>query len=301
MRQAVPTSIVVVLLGVLWTFGSAVAQDAPEGEPDAVEGAAEGELAPPSPEPPPEPPPSPDPSRAASPVEPPPAAPPPTPVTQAVDAEVAGPSWTPEPEPEPAIGEGLRLYLQVQTNARVGQLVTDADPAGFDFDRATVAGVPDAFVGLRAGRFSTGLGITWTRIDIPFEDPCDSDRSLEDSETLFGFIPTVRYDVLTTTDGRGRFDAGLGLPILISSSTRETVPVCGADPEVEDRSDGLYGLDLMLSGRYHIWPALSVGAELGFSYLVFDFDADPTTGDDRPSITTLTFYSALTLAIEVPL
>ena len=63
---------------------------------------------------------------------------------------------------------------------------------------------------------------------------------------------------------------------------------------------GLYGFDLLFGGRYHIWPALTVGAELGLSYLIFDFDADPDSVD-QPSVTTLTIYSGLTLTIEVPI
>jgi len=159
--------------------------------------------------------------------------------------------------------------------------------------------VPDALVGFRIDRFTAGLGMTWLRVNTP--TACGSDGgSAENSQTLFGLIPTARYDVLTTADGRGRFEAGVAIPLLVSSSSREITDFDCTVTDTQERSDGVYGLDLLFGGRYHLWPALSVGAEVGLSYIVFDYDADPA-GGDRPSVTTLTFYSGLTLAVEVPL
>jgi hypothetical protein len=242
------------------------------------------------------------------------AAPPPTPPrpparpsapsVQATDWEGAGPSRAEDAmasaEPvEEAVGDGVRLLLTVQSNTTVGELIDDGSGGGFAFDRASLVGVPDALVGVRIDRFTAGLGMTWLRVNTPIA--CGSGgASAENSRTLFGLIPTARYDVLTTDDGRGRFEAGVAIPLLVSSNTREIVgPDCSVT-DTQERSDGVYGLDLLFGGRYHVWPALSVGAEIGLSAIVFDYDADPA-GGDQPSATTLTLYSGLTLAVKVPL
>jgi hypothetical protein len=75
----------------------------------------------------------------------------------------------------------------------------------------------------------------------------------------------------------------------------------GSGRDSVDATDAVYGFDLMIGARYHIFPALTLGLDIGLSYLVFDADDDPDTAFDEPSVTTLTAYSALVLAIELPL
>lgn len=240
--------------------------------------------------------------------------PPPTPtrprvaVAQLTDTERAP---TPAPEAtEEAVGHGTRLVLQLQSNAQVGALIETPSMTGsFAFDRATLTGVPDAVIGIRLKRLTLGLGLTWTQISQPqqFTDPCSptgtTRRDLENASTLFGLLPTARYDVLTTPDGRGRMEVGLTPVLLFSSQTREQFMSCsGGSATIQriDTTDTVLGFDALLGGRYHLWPALSVGVEVGFAYLVFDFDEDPVTGDP-PSVRAFTFYSALTLAVELPI
>jgi hypothetical protein len=215
---------------------------------------------------------------------------------------------------EPAIGEGFRLFLQVQVNSRVGDLADDGGPTGmmFDFEGASLGGVPDALVGLRIGRATVALGITWSQVSstMPAFDPCGIDtmpRQLDVTNTLFGLIPTVRFDALHTRDGRGRMEFGANIPLLISSRSREMFDMCESPftetPDVitDTASDGIYGFGAVMSGRYHIFSALTIGTELGFTYLVFDFDDNPETPMDEPSVTTLGFHTGLSLSIEVPL
>ena len=240
------------------------------------------------------------------------AAPPPVtaPPPQARDAEVAGPSRVAQVEehaPEPPVGQGNRLFLSVQANSSVGELLEDPT-AGFDFQRATLVGVPDALVGLRFDIWTVGVGFTWNRINTPtvMTNPCSGDNEeYDDARTLWGLLPTFRGDVLTTADGRGRIDLGLTLPILLASRAREqAVFDCTGDTpgvRTDDATDGIYGFNLHAGGRYHLWPALAVGLELGLSYLIFDADDDPDTDYDEPSTTSLTVYSALTFSIEAPL
>jgi len=235
--------------------------------------------------------------------------PPPPPSPQAGDDE-APPPVDAGARTEQPIGHGTRLVLQLQTNAQVGELLnTPSTSGGFAFDRATLTGVPDALVALRLDRLTLGIGLTWTQISQPqmFTDSCTGSavrRDLEDRSTLFGVLPTARYDVLTTNDGRGRIEAGVTPVLLFSSRSREMFARCTGSGDAmitsQDTTDTILGFDALLGGRYHIWPALTIGAELGFAYLVFDFDADPVTGDP-PSVRAFTFYSALTLALELPL
>ena len=242
-----------------------------------------------------------------APAPPPPPPPPPVEVAQAGDDE-RPPAATPEVAEEP-IGTGARLVLQLQSNAQVGALIETPSMTGtFAFDRATLTGVPDAVIAVRLDRLTLGLGLTWTQIAQPTQltDPCGTGATrleLENTSTLFGVLPTARYDVLTTTDGRGRMEAGITPVILFSSQSREQFTGCGgSSPMIQhtDSTDTVLGFDALLGGRYHLWPALSVGVEVGFAYLVFDFDADPM-GGDAPSVRAFTFYSALTLAIELPI
>jgi hypothetical protein len=226
-----------------------------------------------------------------------------------VDTEVAQP---PEPEEE-TVGEGTRFFLQIQSNARVGDLAAGGigGMGGFDFEAGSLGGVPDALVGVRVGRLTFALGVTFSQINSSMQgfDSCGlapGPQQLATTQTLFGVIPTMRFDALRTPDGRGRFEVGANIPLLLSSRSQEQFDVCRdftmpAPIITDEATDGIYGLAALIAGRYHVWPALAVGAELGFSYLVFDFDDDPDTMFDEPSVTTLGFHTGLTLSIEVPL
>lgn len=203
----------------------------------------------------------------------------------------------------------------MQTNGRVGELSGDgglAELAGLGFDSARLGGVPDALVGVRLGRLTLAAGMTWSHVGDAVEqrDPCGiapDPVQLERSNTLFGLIPTVRYDALVTPDGRGRLEAGVNIPILIASRTEERFEMCmppftePARRTEDSASDGIYGAGALLGGRYHIWPALAVGVELGFTYLIFDYDQDPETDMDRPSVTAFGFHTALALSVELPI
>ena len=251
-----------------------------------------------------------------------PATPPPTPMptpppddgryrTQVLDTEIP-----PAPDPaedDPArFDEGVRFFLQVQSNSRVGDLSDEGLGMTFDFEAASLGGVQDALVGVRIGRLTAGFGITWSQVSstIPGSDPCGISPTpvdLDITQTLFGVIPTVRFDAIRSQDGRGRFEVGANIPLLLSSRSQERFETCmppfSMTPPIttDEASDGIYGFGLMLAGRYYVWPALSVGTELGFTYLVFDFDEDREMMLDPPSVTTLGFHAGLTLAIEVPL
>ena len=224
---------------------------------------------------------------------------------QAFDGEQAGPSQAPEePNAEP-LGQGTRLFLSVQSNTPVGEIEEDAS-RGFDLSRATLVGVTDAMVGVRFGRLSAGLGLVWTQVITPqvqFNSCTSGFTEVDDSRTLFGLLPTIRGDILVADGGRARLEAGLSIPLLIASRERESLSgrCTGETITVDETADGVYGLNALVGGRYHVWPALSVGAEVGLSYLFFDVDEDPDTDYDDPTSTTMTVYSALVLAIELPL
>ena len=240
-------------------------------------------------------------------------------LSSAQDPDPAGrwaadlPVETEETATQPLIS-GSRLFLQVQINGRVGELAAGEGLAGLGggFDSARLGGVPDAIVGARFGRLTIATGITWSHVGdaTTQRDPCGIAReevSLERSNTLFGVIPSVRYDMLVSPDGRGRMEAGINLPLMVASRSQEEFEMCmppfdrPAEITEESASDGIYGAGLLLGGRYHIWPALAVGVELGFTYLVFDYDSDPDTDMDRPSVTAFGFHTALALSVELPI
>ncbi|MEM9189994.1 MAG: hypothetical protein AAGF12_12500 [Myxococcota bacterium] len=225
---------------------------------------------------------------------------PPAPAPQVHDPEIP-PVHTPEADD---FIDGLRVFLSVQVNMRVGELLEESG-GGFSFEDSTLVGVPDALIGIRYDRLTLGLGMTWSQVSnsAPMRNPCTSEfEDFTTTQTLWGLVPTARYDVFLTDDGRGRMEAGIAVPFALSSRSRERVSGdCreGGRGETQEAVDGLYGFDAILGGRYHIWPALYVGAEVGLSYMVFDTDEDPDNPGTDPTIITLQVYSSLVVGIEV--
>ncbi|MCS6800192.1 MAG: hypothetical protein NZ898_17000 [Myxococcota bacterium] len=210
--------------------------------------------------------------------------------------------------------DGTRLWFRLQSSTPMGELVSrpapDADDGRFDFGRATLAGVPDAIVGVRLGsRFGVGLGFSWLSISEPAIDfnLCSGrEEPFDRTWTLLGVLPTVRADVLRAAHGRARLEVGLTVPLVLMPRSLEvpTTASCMTRPsgrDVREATDGLYGVDLHVGARYHPWPAIALGAEIGASQLWFDADENRDTRYEEPTVSTLTTYSALTLDVELPL
>lgn len=247
---------------------------------------------------------------AAQVAEPPIAEPPPTPpvvpeppVVQARDDE-----RPPEPEPEAErIGEGLRMFIAIQPNMLVG----DIDPPTIEGSGAlptkpSLAGVPDALLGVRIDRFTAAIGLSWSQVSVssPQPDPCMPAMFVDFtlSQTTVGVVPSVRFDVALTDDGRGRLEAGVSAPILISTRSQEMPTfMCPSSMTSTDSTTGIYGVDALFGGRYHLFDALTVGLEFGLSFLVFDPEDLESTPFEEPTTTSLAAYAGLSLAIEVGL
>lgn len=246
-----------------------------------------------------------DPPNEERPPEPPPAPPvvPEPPVVQARDDE-----QPPEPEPEPdRIGEGLRMFIAIQPNMLIG----DIDPPTIEGSgtlptKPSLAGVPDALIGVRIDRFTAAIGLSWSQVSVssPQTDPCMPamfvDATL--SQTTVGVVPSVRFDVAVTDDGRGRLEAGVSVPILLATRSQEMPTfMCPTSTTSVDSTTGIYGVDALFGGRYHLFDALTVGLEFGLSFLVFDPEDLESTTFEEPSTTSLAAYAGISLAIEVGL
>jgi hypothetical protein len=270
---------------------SSPARAQPPVGPPVVEEPAQIE-APPTEEPPPEPPPT-------RPVVPEP------PVVQARDDEQP-PAPAPAPEPE-RIGEGLRMFIAIQPNMLIG----DIDPPTIEGSgtlptKPSLAGVPDALLGVRIDRFTVAIGLSWSQVSVssPQPDPCMPANFVDFtlSQTTVGVVPSVRFDVALTDDGRGRLEAGVSVPILISTRSQEMPTfMCPSSSTSTDSTTGIYGVDALFGGRYHLFDALTVGLEFGLSFLVFDPEDLETTTFEEPTTTSLAAYAGVSLAIEVGL
>jgi hypothetical protein len=227
------------------------------------------------------------------------------PVVQARDHE-RPPAPEPAPEPE-AIGDGLRMFIAIQPNMLLG----DIDPPTIDGSgmlptKPSLAGVPDALIGVRMGRFTAAIGLSWAQVAVssPQPDPCMPAMfvDFEVSQTTVGVVPSVRFDVALTDDGRGRLEAGVSVPILISTRSQEMPTfMCPTSTMSTESTTGIYGVDALFGGRYHVFDALTVGLELGLSFLVFDLEDLESTPFEEATTTSLAAYAGVSLAIEVPL
>jgi hypothetical protein len=225
------------------------------------------------------------------------------PVVQARDEE-----QPPEPEPEPdRIGEGLRMFIAIQPNMLIG----DIDPPTIEGSgtlptKPSLAGVPDALIGVRIDRFTAAIGLSWSQVSVssPQPDPCMPANFVDFTltQTTVGVVPSVRFDVAVTDDGRGRLEAGVSAPILFSTRSQEMPTfMCPSSSTSTDSTTGIYGVDALFGGRYHLFEALTVGLEFGLSFLVFDPEDLESTTFEEPSTTSLAAYAGISLAIEVGL
>jgi hypothetical protein len=205
------------------------------------------------------------------------------------------------------MGEGLRLFIAIQLNTLLGDIDSPSiEGSSVLPTRPSLAGVPDALLGVRVDRFTAAVGLSWSQVatSVPMIDPCGSTmfQEFDTVQTTVGVIPTARFDIAVTDDGRGRLEAGVAVPILISNRSQDMPTfMCPSSSMSTDATTGVYGVDAMFGGRFHLFEAFTVGLEFGLSFLVFDPEDIDSTPFEEPSTTSLAAYSGLSLAIEVGL